>query len=115
MVRWGTALHLMQYRDFKFTNELGQVELARGSIIGEAVARLTVKLLLVALMAVGAGTAIAGAMYFSRDAAVARQPEAPQGAMMNYAGQMPEPGVYHSHGLVPHLHHALHPLAQHRS
>jgi len=45
----------MEYRNFEYTNDLGQVELERGSLIGTALSWVIIQLLKIALLAVIAG------------------------------------------------------------
>jgi hypothetical protein len=53
----------MEYRSFEYTNEFGQVELARGSWIGVAVSWVILQTLKIALLAVVVGLAFSVFKY----------------------------------------------------
>jgi preprotein translocase subunit SecF len=61
----------MEYRSFDYTNELGQVELERGSWIGVAVSWVILQSLKIALLVVIAGLGFSVFKYFEPSLAFA--------------------------------------------
>jgi hypothetical protein len=57
----------MEYRDFRYSNELGVVELEPGSCVGTALSRLIIKALQIVMIVVFFGIAHCGLKYFTRD------------------------------------------------
>jgi hypothetical protein len=55
----------MEYRQFEYTNELGQVELQRGSLVGIALSWVIIQSLKIALLVVIAGLGFSVFKYFA--------------------------------------------------
>ncbi len=58
----------MEYRDFRYSNELGVVELEPGSRIGVALSRLIIKTIQIVMIVVFVGLAHCGVKYLTWDA-----------------------------------------------
>jgi hypothetical protein len=91
----------MEYRDFRYSNDLREVELEQGSLIGVALSRLIIKTLQIVMIVVFFGIAHCGVMYFIRSGdapkiVTAMSPEA--------VAASPQPAIdYHQHPLQPGL------------
>jgi hypothetical protein len=57
----------MEYRDFRYTNELGNVQLERGSLLGICVSWLILKVLGISLVLVVAGISFCSWKYLTLD------------------------------------------------
>lgn len=84
----------MQYRDFRYSNEFGQVDLQRGSIVGMVLSWVLVKALQFSLLGVVAGIGYSGWKYFVQSTVEAKPIAAPVLPVMDYAGRDLRPTVY---------------------
>ncbi len=94
----------MEYRSFEYTNDLNQVELKRGSLIGIAVSWLIIQSLKVTLILVAAGIAFSIFKYFDPSVASAKvlDPNSPAAV---YSSTVP-PLDYGLNPIVP-VHHVV--------
>jgi hypothetical protein len=64
----------VEYRDFRYSNSFGQVDLERGSLIGIGLSRLIIRSLQIALFVVFIGIVHCTVKYFTRDPNVVKSP-----------------------------------------
>jgi len=98
----------MEYRSFEYTNDLNQVELKRGSLIGIAVSWILIQSLKVALILVAAGLAFSIFKYLDPTVASAKALD-PYSPAAVYSSSVP-PLDYSVNPMLPAQHRAVHTL-----